>query len=609
MNEDLKIIKKKYGEEFMHFCRESFPILLETPSLLSGLILDHFDVSKELYKDIKENDLEDSFKNYIYSLVDVEKNGIKTNKTPKELLNEAEYDFYECKTEEDIQQFKKYYITGEELCTFNGGRLNRCHVFWAVKKNVEKIKRENFKNPNRQDEYGTSVISIQFTRDKSHALSIKNRYNHRVNNPDATFSNNLDNIIPGLTESFENAYGLIQQNKGNKIEIPGYVMAKDGKYYKYNYEINNIYYCPNNIIIDNFEVKKYDKEKYIIMDYFILDLQNKKLYLYDGKFEDSFENIFKNISKITIKNIDKGKEIIVECDKNIVNKIILDSNNNIISLDSNINIIYDYFLYCNKKLTELNLPEVKNIRNCFLYYNENLTKLSLPEVENIGDYFLYYNQNLTELNLPKVKNIRNGFLYYNENLIELNLPKVKNIGNFFLCHNQNLIELNLLKVKNIGKSFIFWNQNLKKLGLPMVKNIGNDFLFRNKKLTKLNLPQVKNIGYNFLNSNKNLTELNLPKVENIGNFFLCRNQNLTELNLLKVKNIGYNFLFENENLTKLNLPLVESIDFCFLQKNNSLKTFIAPTHIYNEYREKFQLPPIDKEKRKLLIKQKNKTER
>ena len=81
---------------------------------------------------------------------------------------------YECKTESDIQEFRKYYAPGEELCTFNGGRLNRCHVFFAVKKNVDQITRTNFLNPQRQDEYGTSVISIQFTRGKPNILSIKN---------------------------------------------------------------------------------------------------------------------------------------------------------------------------------------------------------------------------------------------------------------------------------------------------------------------------------------------------------------------------------------------------------------------------------------------------
>lgn len=106
--------------------------------------------------------------------------------------------------------------------------------FFAVKKDVSNIKREDYKEPKREDKYGTSVISIQFTRDMANMLSIKNRYNHTVSNPDVTFSNNLDNIIPGLTASFENTYGLKQKNNGNSLEIPQYVLASDGKYYKYN---------------------------------------------------------------------------------------------------------------------------------------------------------------------------------------------------------------------------------------------------------------------------------------------------------------------------------------------------------------------------------------
>ena len=162
-----------------------------------------------MYEDIVKNGVVNSFKNYIYSLVDVElEKEVKVDKNPKELLSEAGYDLYECRSESDIQKFKKYYAEGEELCTFNGGRLNDCYVFFAVNKNVNQIRREDFDYPTRQDEYGTSVISIQFTRDETHTLSIKNRYNHTVDNPDATFSNNLDNIIPGLTDSFSKYYGL-----------------------------------------------------------------------------------------------------------------------------------------------------------------------------------------------------------------------------------------------------------------------------------------------------------------------------------------------------------------------------------------------------------------
>ena len=237
MGQDLKIIKKKYGEKMAHLCRAFFPTLLESEGLLLTLMLNNFEPSHDLYDDIINQKKEDEFKNYIYSLVDVENNNeIKVDKNPKELLDDAGYDLYECKSEKDIQSFKKYYAPGEALCTFDGGRLDRCYVFFAVKKNVDNIKRENFPNPKRQDEYGTSVISIQFDRSDAHTLSIKNRYNHTVNNPDNTFGSNLDNIIEGLTEGFGKFYGLVQQHPNGKLELEGYVRANDGKYYKYNQE-------------------------------------------------------------------------------------------------------------------------------------------------------------------------------------------------------------------------------------------------------------------------------------------------------------------------------------------------------------------------------------
>ena len=54
MNEDLKIIKKKYGEKMMHLCRNMFPTILEEEGLLSKLLLEHFEPSHDLYNDLEK---------------------------------------------------------------------------------------------------------------------------------------------------------------------------------------------------------------------------------------------------------------------------------------------------------------------------------------------------------------------------------------------------------------------------------------------------------------------------------------------------------------------------------------------------------------------------
>ena len=126
---DLIKIKKYYGENMMHLCKNLFPTILEQENLLFSLLDSNFAHSKFLYEDIINNNKEENFKKYIYGLLDIKDEPLEVTKSPKELLEEAGYILYECHTESDIQQFKKYYSKGEELCTFNGGRLNNCHVF------------------------------------------------------------------------------------------------------------------------------------------------------------------------------------------------------------------------------------------------------------------------------------------------------------------------------------------------------------------------------------------------------------------------------------------------------------------------------------------------
>ncbi|MGN0974293.1 MAG: leucine-rich repeat protein [Bacilli bacterium] len=506
MNEDLKIIKKKYGEDMMHFCRENFSSLLETEGLLQTLLLEHFHPCHYLFNDIKKENLERNFKNYIYSLVDVENNdAIIVNKTPKELLSDVGYNLFECTTEEEIQSFKRYYAPGEELCTFSDDRLSSCYVFFAVKKDVGQIKREDFTNPKRQDLYGTSVISIQFTKDENHTLSIKNRYNHTVSNPDATFSNNLDNIIPGLTESFEKEYGLVQKYKNNDFEITNYTKA-EGKYYKFNYEIDNIYYCPDNIIIKNFKAKQYEKEKYIIMDYFILDLVNKKITLYDDII-DSFPDTIKDIEKIKLENKEDKKEIYITEKEGEVVVITLDKENHIIGYKNN---------------------NVETIERCFLYYNELLTSVELFSVEKIGDHFMTCNKVLSEIELPKVKTIGSSFLFYNHVLSMMHLPKLEMIGSSFLNCNDALRVLNLPNLKSIGNFFLEYNQVLVSLSLPKAELIGDSFLFHNNELTELDLPKLQKAGYNFLICNDSLRSINIPEDAVIKGRFVKEHQNLFE---------------------------------------------------------------------------------
>lgn len=440
MNEskELNRIKKLYGERFMRLCRNLFPTLLEQEGMLTEILTSKFpNNGRTLFEDITKNQLEEVFRTYVYNQLDIDmkKTRVFTGKTPYQLLQDAGYDLYECHTEREIQSFKRYYKPREELCTFQGGRLNSCVVFWAIKKGAEKLKREDFKEPKRQDEYGTSVLGIQFSKIGKCTVSIKNRYNHTVSNPDATYGNNLDKIIPGLTQSFADLLlnrGLTLENSNiENFRIPSYTIASDGKYYKYNMEMNGVYYCPGNIVIKYGNVEKLEPEKKVLIDYFILDKENKTLKLYDERINDSFINDFECIEKIemrrntkkrkggrtiTIKNKSYDKPIIIEIDKD--NRIKEYENDSIIQTG------YGFLIY-NKELSKLHMENLKNAGDNFLAYNRELSELYVPNLVKAGNNFLFFNRKLTELYAPSLKEIRQGFLEYNEKLSKLYAPNLR----------------------------------------------------------------------------------------------------------------------------------------------------------------------------------------
>lgn len=140
---------------------------------------------------------------------------------------------------EKIRAAEKYYAAGETICTYNSleGRMREYHMIVAIKDDINTIKRAD--DPQREDKYGTSIINIQIARNGSH-MSIKNRYNHTVSNPDATFNNNLDMVTPGLQSMVLGYYGFASLNRDKSSYNS--IIKIGGVYLKWHTEYNNKYY-------------------------------------------------------------------------------------------------------------------------------------------------------------------------------------------------------------------------------------------------------------------------------------------------------------------------------------------------------------------------------
>ena len=291
-------IKQLKGEKFAKTIRGYHNGIFEIPNILEIVRYSGDDAEPLL--------------SYLVNLI-TEKTAEKSTESFDILLNKAGYEFVVADTAEKQNSIKKYFALNEKLCTFGTDRYKNYYIVNVWRKNINEIKRENFTMPKRDDEYGTSCMSIQMAK-KGGFISIKNRYNHTVNNCDNTLNSNPDNIILGLSDALQKHF---------KIKFTTQSVAINGNYhlvnkciYNYNYEINGIY-VGENFYIKNGEVIEINQNEEIILDYFLLNLKTKKIACIvdiNDCFAETIENEIKNktirISK-KIDDIEKYDEFLI----------------------------------------------------------------------------------------------------------------------------------------------------------------------------------------------------------------------------------------------------------------------------------------------------------
>jgi len=626
---DEKLIRDNFGEKMWHHCRSAFPTLLESEGLLSKVMLEHFAPSRSLIDILlKDTNNEDSFKSYIFSFIDVEKEDKPiATKTPEQLLDEAGYILYpECETEEEIQRFKRFYAGGEQLCTFRGGRLNSCRIWFAVKKNASELRREEFKQPQRQDEYGTSVISIQFTRGSQSTVSIKNRYNHTVNHPDATFNNDLDRIVPGLEGAFCRTYGIeLVGNGKQKFDILNFVMANDGKFYKTNVEIGGVNYCENNIVIDQAgNARQYDPSTTILMGSYLVDLKGKRITDLSEAEDKSFAKTFGELKEIRVEKMNSegdrritfininNEESYVEVNKS--NEITAYENDHVTEMGEkclmenanaltrfsahNLESMGNSCLYTANSLTQFSAPNLVRMGNSCLYTANSLTQFSAPNLVRMGDACLSNANSLTQFIAPNLERMGNWCLQHVNSLTEFSAPNLVSMGDACLRNVNSITGFNAPKLKSMGNSCLYTANSLSEFSAPNLVSMGNWCLYEANSLSEFSAPNLESMGNSCLWSANSLSEFSALNLESMGDACLqhvnlltgfnapnlvrmCAaclyNANsLSEFTVPKLESLGYSCLYNANSLTEFSAPNLESMGDSCLERTNSLTEFSAP---------------------------------
>lgn len=435
MNKDLELIRRDYGYEMARLCKIAFPYILRKEGKLYKLMNESFYPTKELIEDLVRYNLVGSFIKYIKKLSSGKKS--ETNfMTPIEHLENVGYQTYCIVKKDDIEKIK--------ACT----DINDDEMYYFIKNNV----------------------SFDSENPPSILLSVRN--------------NQID--AKGYLDYFEKKVNVPEK----PFSIPGYIKTNDGKYYPCkDYGFFNmpkgIKYGPDNIIIDDGHLVNYfyiynfrtgekktidlrEKDKYILIDYFILDIENKKMYLYDKRIEESFHLYFQDIDEIEVTSIENGKEIKVFKNGNLDIVMKLDENSSI---------------------KELEMLNAKRISHYFLKNNKRLTNFSIPNAEEMGTSCLKENEILEELYAPKLRIMYSNCFEKNKRMETLGLQSLTHMNSG--CFNEN--------------------NRLKRIYIPNLRNLGERCFQNNKVVEYLYFPHLEIAGYYCFEDNNNLKAIYLQE--------------------------------------------------------------------------------------------------
>ncbi len=465
-----KKIKKQNGERFAQTLRAHHNGIFEIPNL--AFILKH-----------AGNDAHPLLP-YLMNLLTVNTDKSE-NDTPTEnpftLLSQAGYHAFYANNETKKNSIKPYFEEHEQLCTFTDEtRHQDYHIVHAIKENADDIKRQDFKGrEQRQDAYGTSVISIQMLKSGGF-ISIKNRYNHTIENCDHTFDSNPDNIIGGLSRSLQDHFNVDFSTQTAPLPAR-FVRLSNGQILHHYGENNNIYYG-DHVWAKDGKLHHVDKTKGDAMfNGFIFDNKTKKLVAIDPRVTDHFDEDFNRYYggnpdlQVVKGNLTLNGDILIEAK--------------------------------NSQITKLYLPDLEVMTPRCLETAKHLEEAVFPNLTMMEKSCLFHVQNLKKFIAPKLISIDGSCLLMAQSLIEFHAPLLRTIGPSSLVNVDNLTCLHLPNLERLEERALYSPSSLKKFHAPNLSFMAN-FCFSNaKEMTHFYAPHLEYLGsHSFFHSGK-LTSL------------------------------------------------------------------------------------------------------
>lgn len=541
------IIKRQNGEAFAQGIRRYDNGIFDVPNL------------PEIVKFAGRNPI--LLLPFLESLKQVKISGVETGKSPFELLKEAGYEAFYADSLEKQNQIEPYYAENEALCTFmDKSRYIRYHIIHAIKEGAEKLKRSDFKGKEkREDAYATSVLSIQILKEGGF-ISIKNRYNHGVDNSDNTFNSNPDNIIKGLSLSLKRHFNVDFSSQEKDLPI-GYQYI-DGKIYQIHTERDHIYFG-DRFYIQNGVVHFLDKDFEMVVDDFIIDLKRRKVYYPEATGPlNRVGQISQEQSNLHLLIEDEIKDKVVRVSKSGDEKAFFANGNLILKVKGN-------------QLTHLYLPTSKRQAISLFNFHPTIEVFESVFVSEIQGTSFYHCPCLKEVKMPLVKEVLEMFMVNNKALVEVDFPSLEKMGKNAFIQLPSISKLVFFSLKEVGPYCLRELNGLTKLSAPQLEKVGLNSLQRLLSISTLELASLKICDNGAISSCPQLKEIKLQKLQSVADYCVCDVPKLEVLNMPLLEKVG-DFSLRHLGLKSLLLTTLKEVGHECFHCNKKLRKSAFP---------------------------------
>ena len=548
-----KKLKKNNGEKFAKTLRDYHNGILEIPDI--DIMLYH--AGREAKPLIK----------YLMGLLASNDNEPQGG-NPFDLLKEAGYDAFHADTLEKQNSIKPYFKTGEMLCTFNDvSRFKEYHIVHAIKQGADKIKRSDYNGKEkRQDDYGTSVISIQMMKSGGF-ISIKNRYNHTVSGCDNTFNSNPDNIIPGLSIALKEHFNV--DFTASKASLPEGFVLMGNQVLKYHEERNNIYYG-NQVWAKNGKIHAVNKGAGdALFDGFLFDNKSKSLINIDTNSDDSFAEDFNRCyggnSQLRVQNgnLTLNGEVLIGAEHSQIKTLNLPE----------LTTMGHGCLSNARALTTFKAPKLTTMRDRCFSYAKALTTFEAPMLTTMDDRCFHNAEALTAFEAPMLTTMSDRCFSNAQNLKTFEAPELTTMLDRCFHNAEALTTFKAPKL-TIMRDRCFSNaQDLKTFEAPKLITMGNGCFDHAKALTTFEAPKLTTMRDRCFHSAEALTTFKAPMLTAMGNDCFNNAKAMTTFEAPKLITMGNRCFYNAEALTTFEAPeLITMGDTCF-ENANALAAF------------------------------------